>query len=137
MGYRLAAALVLVVHLAFIVFVMAGALLAWRRRWVLAVHLPAAAWGFWVEASGSMCPLTPAENYLRMRAGLAGYSGGFIEHYLLGAIYPAGLTRGTEYVLAAVVLIVNVILYGLVLGRSRPRKQRAPSDGQGGSAARR
>jgi hypothetical protein len=117
MGYRLAASLVLLAHLAFIVFVIAGALLAWRRRWVLAIHFPAAAWGFWVEASGGGCPLTSTENYLRMRGGLAGYDEGFIEHYLLGTVYPAGLTRDMEYSLAAAVLVVNVLLYAIVLRR--------------------
>lgn len=119
MGYRLAAMLVLLVHLAFIVFVVAGALLAWRRRWLLAVHFPAAAWGFWIEASGRTCPLTPAENWLRVRAGIGGYSGGFIEHYLLGAIYPAGLNRAMEYGLAVAVLVVNAALYAIVLSRPR------------------
>jgi hypothetical protein len=117
MGYRLAAALVLLAHLAFIVFVVAGALLAWRRRWILAIHFPAAAWGFWVEASGGGCPLTSTENYLRMRGGLAGYDEGFIEHYLLSVVYPAGLTRDMEYVLAAAVVLVNGLLYAIVLRR--------------------
>lgn len=119
MEYRLAAALVLLAHLAFIVFVIAGALLAWHRRWILAIHFPAAAWGFWVEASGGACPLTSAENYLRMRGGLAGYDEGFIEHYLLNIVYPAGLTRGMEYRLAAAVVVVNAVLYVLVLRRPR------------------
>jgi hypothetical protein len=111
MEYRIAAALVLLLHLAFVLFVVGGAALAWRRRWVIALHLPAALWGFWVELSGAGCPLTLVENRLRMRGGEAGYAEGFVEHYLLAAIYPAGLTRTAQLILAALVLFTNVCLY--------------------------
>jgi hypothetical protein len=115
MGYRIAAAAVMLLHLGFIVFVIGGAALAWRRRWVLAVHLPAALWGFWIEAADARCPLTGAENYLRVRGGLAGYTEGFIEHYLLRLVYPTGLDRATQLALAATVLLTNAVLYTLVL----------------------
>jgi len=119
MPYRLAADAVLLFHLAFIVFVLLGAVLVARRRWLAVVHLPVAAWGFFVEISGRGCPLTAAENYLRIRSGQSGYSEGFLEHYLLWLIYPAGLTRGTELVLAAVVLVVNAVLYGWAFSARR------------------
>ncbi|GAB3431877.1 DUF2784 domain-containing protein [Massilia solisilvae] len=127
MTYRVAAAAVLFLHLAFILFVMGGALLAVRRRWVLAVHLPAALWGVWAELGDAPCPLTGIENYLRMRGGLAGYREGFIEHYLLAAIYPSGLGRELQLLLAAVVLATNVVLYTLVL-RRRGRGQTGSSE---------
>ncbi len=119
MSYRLAADAVLLLHLAFILFVLLGALLVARRRWVALVHVPVAAWGCFVEASGRGCPLTVAENYFRLRAGQSGYSEGFIGHYLLRLIYPAGLTRGTELALAGVVLVVNAALYGWALSTAR------------------
>jgi len=122
MRYRLAADAVLLFHLAFILFVLLGAALVARRRWLVLVHAPVAAWGFFVEASGRGCPLTMVENYFRLRAGQAGYSEGFIEHYLLRFIYPAGLTRDTELVLAGVVLVVNAVLYGWAFS-SRRRKR--------------
>jgi hypothetical protein len=83
MPYRLAAEAVLLLHLAFIVFAVLGAALTARWRWVVWVHVPAAAWGFFVELTGRVCPLTDAENALRIRAGQSGYSESFLEHYLL------------------------------------------------------
>jgi Protein of Unknown function (DUF2784) len=117
MLYRLGAEAVLLLHFAFIMFVLFGAGLAVRWRWVVAVHLPAAAWGCFVELSGRVCPLTYAENYLWSRAGESGYSQGFIEHYLLPVIYPAGLTQSIQFVLAGAVVLVNVLAYGWLLQR--------------------
>ena len=111
MLYRLAAEAVLLLHLAFIVFALLGAAFAARRRWLVVVHLPAAAWGFFVELTGRICPLTYAENFLRIKAGQSGYTESFIEHYLLAVIYPAGLTREVQFVLAAVVVVINVAIY--------------------------
>ena len=108
---------VLVLHLGFILFVLLGGLLAVRWCWVPLLHLPAVAWGVYVELSGGLCPLTPLENRLRIAAGESGYAGGFIEHYLLPLIYPAGLTHEIQYVLAAVVAGVNVLAYGWVWRR--------------------
>lgn len=121
MSYRLAADAVLLLHAGFIVFVLLGAVFALRWRWWPLVHLPAAGWGMWVSASGATCPLTPLENSLRHAAGQAGYQGGFIEHYLLAMIYPEGLTRPTQWTLAAVVLGVNLVLYAWIWRRGRSR----------------
>jgi hypothetical protein len=121
MFYAVAAESVLIVHLAFIVFVMLGGALAIRHRAWAAVHLPAAAWGAYVELSGRICPLTAWENALRVRAGQAGYRGSFIEHYLLAVIYPAGLTRAMQFGLAALVIAVNAAVYRRVLRRRRAR----------------
>jgi hypothetical protein len=119
MLYRLAADAVLVAHLGFIVFVLFGAVLALRWRWLPLLHLPAAGWGVFVEVSGRLCPLTHLENALRSAAGQAGYAGSFIEHYLLPVIYPAGLTRELQFVLAAAVVLVNAGVYGWVIRRRR------------------
>jgi hypothetical protein len=124
---RIAADAVLVLHLGFIVFALFGALLAVRWRWLPLVHLPAAAWGLFVELSGRVCPLTYLENHFRVRAGQAGYSDSFIEHYLLAVIYPSGLTREVQFVLAGVVLAVNAAIYTWLLlrDRSAPRHDRS------------
>ena len=119
MLYRVCAEAVLLLHFAFIAFVLLGGLLALRWRWIVAVHLPAAAWGCFVELTGRICPLTYAENYLRNRAGDSGYSQGFIEHYLLPIIYPAGLTQRIQLLLAGFVVLVNALIYACLLLRRR------------------
>ncbi|MGH7606702.1 MAG: DUF2784 domain-containing protein [Gemmatimonadales bacterium] len=117
MLYRLLATVVVGVHALFIVFVVVGGFVAWRWRWVALVHVPCAVWGVLIEFRGWICPLTPLENHLRAKAGEAGYSGGFIEHYVVPAIYPAGLTPRTQIVLGSAVLLINVIAYGVLLRR--------------------
>lgn len=117
---RLAADLVALIHLGFIVFVVGGglAVLRWpRAAWL---HLPAAAWGAGIVLFGGVCPLTPLENALRRAAGQAGYEGGFIEHYLMPILYPVGLTRGMQVVLGLLVVAVNLAVYTIVLARRRP-----------------
>lgn len=120
MIYRIAADGVLLIHLGFILVVIAGAGAVFRYPWFAWIHLPAAAWGIFVELSGRICPLTVLENALRRMAGQQGYSDSFLEHYLVPLIYPAGLTRGVQFALAGLVISVNVVLYLLVL-RSRRR----------------
>jgi hypothetical protein len=122
MFFRLAADGVLLLHLAFILFALLGAATAVRWRWMPLVHLPAAAWGFFVELTGRICPLTHLENYLRVQAGQSGYTTSFIEHYLLDIIYPAGLTRGIQLALAGVVIVVNVAIYGWFCARRQHGK---------------
>ena len=118
MAYRILADLVLGVHALFVVFVVAGGLLALRWPWVAAVHLPAAVWGTLIELRGWICPLTPLEKSLRASAGQAGYEGGFIEHYLLPVLYPAGLSQGVQIVLGSLVIAVNLLVYGMLLRRA-------------------
>lgn len=119
MAYRILADLVVGVHALFVVFVVAGGLLVLRWPWVAAVHLPAAVWGTLIEFRGWICPLTPLEKSLRASAGQAGYQGGFIEHYLLPVLYPAGLTRGVQLVLGSLVIAVNLVVYWMLLRRRR------------------
>lgn len=123
MVYHLAAVAVLILHLLFICLVMLGGLAALRRPRLAFIHLPAAVWGFLVEAMGWYCPLTDLENALLARAGEAGYAGGFVEHYLLALIYPQGLTRQTQVWLAVAVVLVNAAIYGMVVWKWRKRRR--------------
>ncbi|MFN2601538.1 MAG: DUF2784 domain-containing protein [Gemmatimonadaceae bacterium] len=121
MAYRLLADLVVVIHVLFVVFVLLGAFLALRWRWIVWLHTPAAIWGVLIEYGGWICPLTPLENSLRSRAGESTYSGDFIQHYLLGALYPQGLTRATQLVLGSVALLANIVGYSLLLRKQLAR----------------
>lgn len=122
MLYKTLADLVLLAHLAFVVFVVIGgaAVLRWPRlAWV---HLPAVIWAVLIEYAGWICPLTPLENALRQAGGEAAYAGGFIDYYVVPVLYPAGLSRAVQVVLGSVVLLLNTLAYWqLARQRRRPR----------------
>jgi hypothetical protein len=114
---RWLADLVVLVHGAFVAFVILGGFLVIRWRRLVWLHVPAATWGVLIEFGGWICPLTPLENTLRRRAGEAGYSGDFVEHYVLRALYPAGLTPRVQWMLGGFALAINVLAYSLVIWR--------------------
>ena len=122
MFYWIAANLLVLLHLGFVLFVVLGGLLVARWRWLVWLHLPAAFWGVLVEYQGWICPLTPWEQRLRVAGGQSGYSGGFVEHYLLPLLYPGYLDRGIQILLALLVLLINLAVYGWLMGRYWRRK---------------
>jgi hypothetical protein len=117
--YRLLADAVLLAHAAFVAFVVLGALLVVRWPRLAWLHLPVAAWGAGIEFTGGVCPLTPLENRLRALANLEGYEGGFIEHYVFGLLYPAGLTREVQVALGLAVVLLNGAAYAWLWRRHR------------------
>jgi hypothetical protein len=119
MSYAVAANLVFLLHLGFIVFVVLGGLLLLRWPRVAWLHLPCAAWGAAIELGGWICPLTPLEWRLRSLAGEAVAAGGFIERYLWPLVYPAELTREVQFLLGAFVIVLNLAVYALALRRRR------------------
>ena len=120
MKYIVAADAVMGFHFLFIAFALFGSFLVLWKRWILWLHLPALAWGAYIETSGNICPLTPLENHFRTLAGQDTYYGGFIAHYVGPIIYPAGLTRSAQYLALGVLIAVNLIGYSLVWRRRRP-----------------
>lgn len=131
MAYRLLADLLVVLHAAFVAFVVAGGLLVLRWRRLAWLHLPVAVWGALISFTGWVCPLTPWEQRLRRLGGEAGYRGGFIDHYLLPVLYPEGLSRGHQIVLGLLVILVNAAVYARLVSRSSSRARRPP-DAEGG-----
>jgi hypothetical protein len=123
MLFSTAADVIALVHLAFVVFVPFGALLALKWRWMPWLHLPAAAWGLFIELTGRACPLTDLEKALRSRAGDPGYAGGFIEHHLVNPISGGGLTTEVQLIVLVAVIATNTLVYGwLHLRRFRSRR---------------
>ena len=123
MLYTVLADLVMLCHLAFVLFVIGGGLLVVKWRKIAWIHLPAAVWGAVIEFTGWICPLTPVENWLRVRGGESGYEQDFLSRYLLSLLYPAGLTSDTQYIFGIVVLVVNAFMYGWLGLRARTMRQ--------------
>jgi len=124
--YRFLADAVVVIHFGFVLFVVLGGVLVLRWRGLMWAHLPCAAWGALIEFGGWICPLTPLENHLRDLGRRPGYEGGFVEHYIVAVMYPAGLTRWMQLVLGLLVLAVNGLVYWRVF-RTRRRRPAAPA----------
>ena len=119
MIWSLLADSLVILHFAFTAFVIFGGFLTWRWPRVALAHVPALAWGCWVEVSHSICPLTPLENHFRQLGGEAGYSGGFLAHYLVRVLYPPALTWQIQWVLAGLLLLINAVAYGVLAMRLR------------------
>lgn len=122
MIYRVLADAVVLFHFSFVLFVILGGFLL--RRWprLVYLHVPIAVWGVLIEFAGWICPLTPLENHLRRLGGEAGYTGGFIDHYIIPVLYPGGLTRTLQYVLGIFALLINILAYVLYFRRRRAEK---------------
>ena len=79
---------ILVIHLAWILWAIAGALWTRGRPWLTAFHVLSLFWGIIVEVGPWPCPLTLAEQALEAGAGVRTWTGSFLVHYLDAAIYP-------------------------------------------------
>lgn len=123
MLYQLFGDVVVLLHFAFVVFVLLGAFLTLRWPRVMAIHLAAVLWAAMVEFAGWICPLTPLENWLRGMAGGGDYRSDFIARYLFPVLYPEGLTREVQIVLGLLVIVLNVGAYGWVLRSRRQRRK--------------
>ena len=124
--YELAADLTLIVHFAFIIFVVFGALLFFVSTKIIYVHVPALIWGIYIEITHSVCPLTYLENWFLQKANLTTYSEGFIQNYLVPIVYPKHLTDNLQIYFAIVLIVANMIMYGLIISKSKKKLSTFP-----------
>ena len=122
MLYSLTADILILIHLSFICFVLIGGFLALKWKWLIFLHIPCIIWAVLIEFYGWICPLTPFEQQLRQAGGEAGYSGGFIDHYIVSIIYPSGLTHKMQLFLGILVILINIAAYALVVIHYRKRR---------------
>ena len=122
MPFGILADIVVLIHLGFVIFAVLGGVVVFRRRWMIWLHVPAFLWAVWIEFTGGICPLTYLENWLRIKEGQGGYRGDFVATYIMPLLYPAGLTRRVQFILAIAVIVINIAVYGTILyGRYRAR----------------
>ena len=121
--YEFAADLTLIVHFAFIIFVVFGALLFFVSTKIIYVHVPALIWGIYIEITHSICPLTYLENWFLQKSNLTTYSEGFIQNYLVPIVYPTNLTNDLQTYLAIVLIVANMLMYGLIISKSKKKNQ--------------
>jgi len=119
--YELAAKLTLIVHFAFILFVVFGALLFFVTTKIIFIHLPALIWGLYIELTHSICPLTYLENWLLQKANLITYSEGFIQNYLVPIVYPTNLTKDTQIYLGIALIVINIVLYAFIFSKMKEK----------------
>ncbi len=115
--YEIAANLTLIIHFAFILFVIFGALLFFASVKIIFIHIPALIWGSYIELTHSICPLTYLENWFLNKANLTIYSEGFIQNYLVPIVYPMNLTKDLQIYLGITLIVVNIIIYGFILNK--------------------
>ena len=115
--YELAANLTLIVHFAFIIFVVFGALLFFVATKIFYAHIPALIWGIYIELTHSVCPLTYLENWFLQKTNFTMYSESFIQNYLVPIVYPKNLTEDLQIYFAIVIVVINSIFYGFIINK--------------------
>ena len=115
--YELAADLTLIIHFAFILFIIFGALLLFITTKIIFIHIPAFIWGSYIELTNSICPLTYLENWFLHKANLTTYSEGFIQNYLVSIVYPVSLTKDLQIYLGITLIVINIIIYAFIFNK--------------------
>lgn len=114
-----------VIHLALVVFLIVGGPASIRRPVLARAHLAAVTGTSAVFLAGYDCPFTVWEKSARVASGWPSYEGGFIEHYLVRPVHPAGITPWVSVLIMAVWVVPTVVGHGV---RWRQVRQARPMD---------
>ena len=109
----------ILLHFAWIVFVVTGAFFLRHKRRLKFVHLAAVIYSVGIEAYGWICPLTHLEQWLWQRAGREAYEGAFITHYLEKIIY----LRAPQWLLVSLVILLLAVTLYLYFWPSRSKRR--------------
>ncbi len=106
---------VVVLHMAFLGYMVLGGFLALRRFRLIWPHVGVIVYSFYVTLTSFTCPATRLEKWLLERGGETPYEGSFIHQYLRDRLYPA------EFETAVWIgcMAVAVASWALVLTRRR------------------
>ncbi len=117
MSWRMLARLIAGVHVAYVVFVVLGALLVLVWRPLMWVHLAAVAWAVATMGLDLGCPLTPWEKNAWIRGDRIPYDEGFLQHHVLRTRFDSANSRRNHVLLGAFVLLLNIVVYAVILVR--------------------
>lgn len=85
----MAAAVLVVLHLAFLAYMVVGGFLALRRFAWIWPSVGVTVYSIYVTLTDFTCPVTTLEKWLLEVGGRTPYEGSFTAHYLRGTLYPA------------------------------------------------
>jgi len=130
--WHAAADAVVVLHLAYLLFVAVGGILAWRWRWVIVPHVLAVIWSLGILTVGQECPLTDLQRHFEEQAGDAADRRGFVDRYLEGVLYPERYTTLLRVLMGALVVVGWV---GFAVQTRRRRAVQPSSDADASTTA--
>jgi hypothetical protein len=111
---------VMVVHGALLLFFVVGAFLAWRWPKLIWVHLGIVVWNLVIVLVDFGCPVTTTEKFFRRQGAESVYTGGYIQHYLNGRLWPDGASPIVEKV-GFVVVVIGYAGFFVVRRRTKLR----------------
>jgi len=123
MTYRVLADIVVVVHLLWILFLVAGAYWGVKRRPVMMIHGAGLVFAMVSQVFGWYCPLTHLEAWLMENAQPStAYHESFIAHYAKKLVY-IDVPVFAIFVLSLVLIAVNGWLYRKAFRKKGEQRQ--------------